>query len=300
MAFLALTGPISGPAAGPRTGPGWCGRRRAARSVVAISVLSAALALFALVAAALSGAQAVQPISHRATYILKLKAAKSSSGIADARGALYYELAEACDGWTITQRLRLRILNNRGGELDSKTSFTSWESKDGLGYRFNSRTVRNGKLTEDVRGRARLGSGQQGGEVVFTSPKEKRLKLPPGTLFPMAHMILVLERAEAGDGHVWRIVFDGATEDGAYEVSAVVGAPVDPRPGVTLLPAARGRAWPIKLAYYPHGGRAPEPEYELFMRITDKAVAREFVLDYDAFTLDAVLDLIEPLEKIEC
>src|SRR5258708_32694379 len=53
---------------------------------------------------AVEPARAIEITPHRALYNLSLGAAKSASGVADARGTMLLEWADSCDGWTIEQR----------------------------------------------------------------------------------------------------------------------------------------------------------------------------------------------------
>src|SRR5690606_33391881 len=160
-------------------------------------LLLAAIALSA--APALSAAGAAPTAPHRASYVLTLKSAKSGSGIADVKGRMLFEIVDACDGWTVNQRLELRMLSNEAPELVTETSYTSWESKDGLRFRFDSRTTRNGVLAEEFRGSAELVDLESGGEATYTVPEQRKLKLPKGTLFPTAHTEAVIQRAAEGE-----------------------------------------------------------------------------------------------------
>src|SRR6202012_2288504 len=107
-------------------------------------------------------------------------------------------------------------------------NFVTWESKDGLHYRFNQKESRNGTVSDEIRGEANLDGPGKGGKVEFTKPEGKTLTLPPGTVFPSAHTILLIEKAGTGENFVSRQVFDGATADGAVLVSGVIGPKVEP------------------------------------------------------------------------
>jgi len=116
-----------------------------------------------LVLAASLGSLATSPAvgaeiaPHRALYTMVLASAKTDSGVADARGTMQYEWGESCDGWTIEQRYRLRMRYGETPDADIVSSFVTWESKDGLRYRFNRRKTRNGEVDREIRGR--LGAG---------------------------------------------------------------------------------------------------------------------------------------------
>ncbi|HEX7006019.1 MAG TPA: cell envelope integrity EipB family protein [Alphaproteobacteria bacterium] len=263
-------------------------------------LLLAAVALSA--APALSAAGAAPTAPHRASYLLTLKSAKSGSGIADVKGRMLFEIVDACDGWTVNQKLELRMLSNEAPELVTETSYTSWESKDGLRFRFDTRTTRNGVLAEQYRGSAELVDLESGGEATYTVPEERKLKLPKGTLFPTAHTEAVIQRAAAGETFDYRTLFDGSSADSPFGVSAVMRA-VDPQKAgadAGLAKLITPRAWRIKLAFFPQESKEAEPDYELSVLLYENGVVRDMVLDYSNFSLNAKLDKAEPLSKPKC
>src|SRR6516164_8396806 len=109
-----------------------------------------------LVAVAMTAAGGAEIAPHRALYSMALGSARDDSGVVDARGTMDYEWGETCDGWTIEQRYRLKMRYGETPDVDIVSSFVTWESKDGLRYRFNQRQSRNGELDQDIRGEAKL------------------------------------------------------------------------------------------------------------------------------------------------
>lgn len=251
-------------------------------------------------------AAAIETAAHRAAYRFKLKSSRNDSRVADIKGGMTYEIVDACDGWTVNQTIVLNMFDQRNRVVRSITSYSSWESKDGKRFRFNSRTTRNGKLSERYRGTATLKGDGSGGIAVFTLPKKMRIKLPPNSIFPTAHSELVMAKAKAGGPFVWRILFDGTTNEGPYGVSAVIGKPrtaqtPQQRKAQRLLgKLGKNKFWSIKLAFFPTGSRAPAPEYELTVGMHLNSVARWLVMDYGAFVIDAKLAKIETLPKANC
>src|SRR6267154_2318532 len=57
-------------------------------------------------------------------------------------------------------------------------------------------------------------------------PETTTLALAPGVLFPTAHTILLIDRAQAGEQFISKQVFDGATVENASQITAVIGAPL--------------------------------------------------------------------------
>lgn len=242
---------------------------------------------------------------HRALYSLSLASAKSSSGVVGATGAMVYEWGETCDGWTVQQRFRLRLQYAEQDNVDVSSSLVTWESKDGLRYRFNERRLRNGDVDEEVKGEAKLDGPGKGGAAEFSKPEAATLPLAPGVLFPTAHTILLIERARAGDQLVTRNVFDGATVENASQISAVIGPEL--KPGASSAdeklpksPLLNRPSWRMRLAFFPPNNTNEQPDYELGMRLLDNGVSQDMSLDYSDYVIRAKLDDIEPLPRPSC
>jgi hypothetical protein len=250
----------------------------------------------ALVGPGLGNAAEIAP--HRAVYDMKLERSQSSSGIVAANGRMYFEWSDACDGWVIEQRYKLTMQFNEGGESELAVTFLTWESKDGKRYRFNVKKLRDGEVDEELRGSADA-SPNAPGEARFVKPDNDTYVLGKGALFPTAHTQKLIEAAAAGEQFLSRLVFDGGTQDGAFEVAAGIGAvrPADPKAKDALL---RGRWWPMRLAFFPADGQSAQPDYELGMDVQDNGVSREMTLDYGSFVVRARLESIEPLPKPNC
>jgi hypothetical protein len=263
---------------------------------------SGACGIAALVAAgAWAGPAAAEINAHRALYTMTLGTSRTDSGVSGAQGQMAYQWGESCDGWTVEQHYKLSLSYAESQDVDIVSNFVTWESKDGLRYRFNQRETRNGTVDEEIRGSAQLDGPGQGGTITFEKPKPQTMKLPPGALFPSAHTILIIQRAQAGDNFLSRQVFDGATVEGAVLVSAVIGAKVDPDPNFPIKdPILQHPGWRVRLAFFPSDPNAEKPDYELGMLLLDNGVSRDMVIDYGDYTINAKLDSIEPLPKPGC
>src|SRR5439155_18671402 len=219
----------------------------------------------------------------------------------DARGTMDYEWGESCEGWTIEQRYRLKMRYGEAPHADIVSSFVTWESKDGLRYRFNQKQTRNGEVDQDIRGEARLDAPERGGIVEFTKPKPQTLKLEAGVLFPSSHTILLIDKAHEGENFFSRQVFDGATDENAVQISAAIGVKVAPDDAaVKLSPLLQRPGWRFRLAFSPADASVEKPDYELGMRLLDNGVSREMLIDYGEYSIRAKLDDIEPLTKPNC
>ena len=50
-----------------------------------------------------------------------------------------YEVTDACDGWAVRQRLTMTITNADGQDIQMASDYATWESKDGLKFRYHMR-----------------------------------------------------------------------------------------------------------------------------------------------------------------
>jgi hypothetical protein len=269
-----------------------------ARRLIGLSALSI------LLLASPAGAVDISP--HRALYSLTLDSTKTASGVAAASGAMYYEWGEACDGWTVDQRFRLRLVYAEEGAVSINSSLLTFESKDGLHYRFNEKRVRNGNVEDDIHGEANLDGKDKGGTALFDKPEQTKMALAPGVLFPTAHTLVLIERAQAGDTFLARKVFDGAEVDNAGQITAVIGPQLKPDPNAPKPlnnPLLQRPSWRVSLAFFPAGSSKNDvetPDYQLTMRLLDNGVSQDMALDYGDYILKAKLDDIEALPKPSC
>ncbi len=250
---------------------------------------------------AMAAAHAAEIAPHRALYSMSLGSTRADLGVIDANGTMDYEWGETCNGWTIEQRYRLKMRYAESHDVEIASSFVTWELKNGLRYRFNQRQTRNGRLDQEIRGEARLDGPGKGGVAVFTKPHPQIIQLAPGVLFPSAHTILLIDKAEAGKTFVSRQVFDGAADENAVQVSAVIGSRITAVPAsAELSPLLERPGWYIRLAFFPVDANVEEPDYELGMHLLDDGVSRDMVIDYGDYSIRAKLDDIEALGKPHC
>ncbi len=266
-----------------------------------------ALALGAFVVAdGAARAEVSSLASHRAVYKLALASGTVANGIAALSGRLAIEIVDVCDGWTLDQRIGLKIVSPGGPEFGSFTSFTSWEAKDGTQFRFEQETKtfrfdqgsnRNRVTVEELSGKAELEPGKAG-VARLTKPREIELPLPAGTLFPSRHTALLIDRALAGEKHFLGVVFDGSTLDNPNQVSVFIGEP-ETLPGL-VDGADPQTAWPIRVAFFNLKRKTPEPDIEIGLILQADGVAREVDLDYQGFSIHGALESYEPLTPPNC
>lgn len=175
----------------------------------------------------LTGARPTKGIElqpHRAIYRMSLAPSERPSDVAAADGIMLYRFARGCDGWTVENKTVLRLTYDNDTTTQTLWSFVSWESIDGRQFRFRARYDQDGQKVEKLTGRADLPARtSQHGSARFFDPEEGALTLPPGTLFPTAHIRQVIAAAIAGQHRLNRVVFDGASIDNPYVVNAMFG-----------------------------------------------------------------------------
>jgi len=258
-----------------------------------------AAVLPALFCGGAAGAAEIMP--HRALYQMSLGRAGGDAGVTGASGTMAYQWGEACDGWTIEQRYRLKMGYSESPDVSISSNFVTWEAKDGLKYRFNQKETRSGTDNEEIKGAAKLDAPGKGGNVEFEKPEGKTFQLPAGVMFPSAHTIYLIDRAEAGENFVSAHIFDGATVENAVLVSAVIGPKIEPDPEEAKKnPLLNRPGWRVRLAFFPADTKAEKPDYELGMLLLDNGVSRDMVIDYGDYAIKAKLDDIEALPKPGC
>ena len=270
-------------------------------------VLTGTLAAGCAMALGLSALAAPRLAPHRAAYEIDLATVRHDSDITTLTGRMILEWSDACDGWTVNQKVKMHFTNRDGPEIDNSFSFSSFESKNGDNFHFTMRSLANGDPFEEWVGVANREA--VGGMVRFSMPEGESLPLPVGTLFPTEHLFVLVEAALAGETWVGRTVFSGTGPDSLHEVTAFIGDEILPgsKPvemvgeGDEAILALTGlRSWPVAMAYFPHAEQDGEPEFEVSYRLLENGVAGNLLLDYGDFAMRAVLARLELLPPPRC
>jgi hypothetical protein len=237
---------------------------------------------------------------HRAAYKLVLASTRTGSPVVSVSGGMTFEWADACDGWATEQRYLLKLVNADEPERILKTSFVTWESKDGARYRFNVKRTRTGAPDEIVQGEAGL-SADGVGVAKFVRPKKIDIKLLVGTKFPTDHILTLMKSAESGGRSERHFLFDGGALEGSQSVTALL-LPSRKSNFISTLPSnlANPTIWPMYLAYFDVADKAGEPNFEMSMDMQPNGIVPVIMLDYGDFKLKGVLDMIEPIALPDC
>ncbi len=262
--------------------------------------------LAATIVVASAGIAAAPPafVSNRSTYEVSLAHAKPG-GMAAVNGRTIVEFRDRCDGWETTERF-LADMTDADGNV-SRTDFvtTMWEAKSGRSLRFDVTNMAGGQVVERDKGTATRNEDGSGG-VTLTIPVEKHFSLPPGTVFPAAQIVGVIEAAQAGKDNLSGPVFQGGDESDLYFSTASIGKPVPegdssrdkPDDAAGLLVDVQ--AWPVLMSYFPNSKEGVTPDYEVAARVYANGIAGSMSLIYKRFTLKATLTKVERLSSPPC
>lgn len=287
-----------------RGAPGWppAGRRYATARALQGPAAALALGFAVLTAAGGEPWAAVTIAPHRAVYALELSQARSGSNVTQAEGRLEYEWDDVCDGWTVRQRTLLSLVHRSGQSVQSNWAINSWESKDGLKYRFFVRRFHASGTVESVRGHAELDGPGLGGRAVYSDPEERVIDLPEGTVFPTNYSLEMMARAEEDRLPVWRVMFDGFGDDELLGVNAALVSALAAGESASLESAMIEDlpSWRVRLAFFPLDRRTPEPDREQGFRVFSNGIVDELVIDYGDFSIDADLETLTSLPEASC
>jgi hypothetical protein len=192
------------------------------------------------------------------------------------------------------------VVNTEGGEVTTDFSLTGWEGRDGLRYRFSLINDTGGRRVEEYVGQARLGGRGKAGKAMLERPPGMTVDLPAGTIFPTEHLALVVSKAKAGASIVAAKVFDGAGEDGLYDVNGVI-TPAAAAESTGPVAAIKGqRAWRVRMAYFPMAKGADRPEYEVGFRLFENGISDQLLIDYGDFAMKGELVRLDLSPKPDC
>jgi len=245
--------------------------------------------------------------SHIAVYEVTLERAREGAGIADLRGRLVLEWARDCEGYILNQRMLTQVTSAQGEDVTNDFIVTTWESLDGLKFRYSSRSDVGSESADEVAGKAELTRHGGTGEARFTKPQSSTLTLPEGAVFPTEQVMLLLGAAENGERTRSILLFDGSRADGLFETFNVIGAERPPlsasEVGQRKLLSGQ-RSWAMHTAYFPRQpskDRPPgTPEFEIAYRLYQNGVANEIVFDYGHFAMRAMLTKLTSLPAPSC
>lgn len=253
-------------------------------------------------------------LSHRAIYKVSLAKRQNRGQVFSVDGRIVTQWQETCDGVISEQRIVTDMLDEASERSLSDISASSWESLDGLRYRFSMRQRLDDRIVAEYEGRAQYPSALTNGTATLRKPADKEIKLPPGVLFPSAFMQALLDAARLGRKNLSRQVFDGTSESDYYQVVSAIGAATSANAASKVGEAAKTTPlnqsiasaisgltwWPVQVSYYSLEKNEGLPEFEMAFKLYDNGVSADLTLDYGALALFASLQRIEAYKRPNC
>ena len=232
--------------------------------------------------------------AHRALYNLTLATARGNDVIA-ARGTMGYEVIDACDGWAVRQRLAMTLTNTEGQDIQMVSDYATWESKDGLKFRFHMKQTTDTAVTSQTDGDASLERAWRAGRGALHGPGGHHQEAAAGDAVPDGpHRGDHRGGARAGKRFLALPLFDGTDDTGAEDSSIVVLDWKQPQPNkyalLSELPSTR-----VRLAFFDHNSTSEVPTYQVGMRYWENGVADDMQMDFGDFVMNAKLTDLTPL-----
>ena len=234
--------------------------------------------------------------AHRAAYRLDLGEARQS-GVSAVRGAMVFEVVDACEGWATRQRMTMTVTDRDGQEVETVSDYATYEAKDGSRLRFSLTQSSQGAVSQRVAGEAEL-QPDGAGRIRYAEPQGREEELPAGTILPMRHTVLSVETARAGRRILAAPLFDGTSDEGPQDTTTIISTwgPPGGQPRFPLLAdQASGR---MRIAFFERGAPtsgASQPEYEVGLRYFENGVADELLMDFGEFSVTGRMLELAPI-----
>ncbi|MEP7030864.1 MAG: cell envelope integrity EipB family protein, partial [Pseudolabrys sp.] len=276
--------------------------KRLIPSILAIG-LAAAIAAHHPAAAA-PPADKVLLAPHRAVYDLKLAKSTGSRALQAVRGRILYDFSgNACEGYELQFRQVSELDSGEGSATMSDLRSTTWEDAAATKFRFNSQNMLNekgDKKADVVNGQAERNASTVA--VALTKPKDKKLTIPVGAVFPTEHMRRIIIAAREAKTILDFPVFDGSeTGEKLYNTLTVIGKAI--APGQKAPSDAAGKTpalaklarWPVTISYFDQLAQKDErggeqtPVYAITFELYENGVSRALTLEYSDFSITGEL-----------
>jgi len=232
---------------------------------------------------------------HRAVYELSLGETRGNAAIMGAEGRYVFDLEDVCEGYTLNERLVVRLARD-GGSVLTDYRLTAYETENGDLYRFSTETEFNGTTGQSASGN--LSVEEESAEVDYDENAD--VSFDETVLPPLAHIRAIIEAAMAGEERYAATVFDGDVDKPVfYAVTRISEIEGDAEPqdldGAEYI---EGRArWGIDSVYFPPSDTGDVassiPEFRFTATLYDNGVVTDLVLDYLDFSLNARLAELE-------
>jgi hypothetical protein len=239
--------------------------------------------------------------SHRAVYEVKIVKPQPGSSIISGKGLMTIQIEKSCDGWITGQTWHMTMNAFDGKSFQHDIRYATWESFDGLSYRFSVSDKGNGQ-TKTFKGKATTKSVPGEGQAHFVQPKKMTVELPADTVFPISHVTQLIKKAADGNRLVPFVLFDGASEKGPLRVATFIS---DKKSSQSIDMPVKHKlltvgGWNMRMAFFPSKGRSAEPEYELEVMQLENGIVPTAMQVFPDFTIQMKLKKIEGLKPTKC
>ncbi|GAA0236951.1 hypothetical protein LNAOJCKE_1635 [Methylorubrum aminovorans] len=242
---------------------------------------------------------AIRLTNHRAVYDLSLARSTGTRAVEGVRGRIVIDFSgDACRGYTMQTRQVTMIDSGESGDRTSDLRSTTFENGDGKSFRFRTTTILNNAPSPAVDGTAESGDALK---VKLKEPKRDQFQTDGAVMFPIHHMIRLIQAAKAGETTVAAKVFDGS-DDGrkVYDTLAIIGRPSAAPASDTERdkPLREGdhagmRRWPVTLSYFTPGEGERTPIYTLTFDLYEDGVSGRLNLDYGDFAINGTMSRLD-------
>lgn len=278
------------------------GARTGSRSLFAALVVSV-LCHPALAQAA--GDLQIDLASHRAIYDMTLTTSGAGGGTTG-KGRMVYEIRGAeCAGYSISTRWVAEWGGSEGAVAVEDFRFASFEDVGGSSLSFHTTRYRDHELIEEMEGHVVPGAGNEAGTIALSKPEPVEAPLPPGTVFPLQHVKMIIARGRAGETTSSDRVYDLSEDGKAVYYTFSVLSPLGKRQlskAVAAAPALGGLpAWTWNVSYFVENGDGEQvPEYEHSSSLFANGVATRMRLGTADVVIEAEITDLEMLPPSGC
>jgi envelope integrity protein B len=282
-------------------------------AVRALAPLAVVIGIGLSAALAATAPDQINLAPHRAVYELKLAQSQGGSrGIQGVRGRILYDFSgNACDGYDLQFRQVSELDAGEGKAAKSDLRSTTWEDGGAKKFRFNSENSVNANRTDVVNGRADRNADTVA--VNLSKPKEKKLTVPVGSVFPTEHMRRIIVAAREGKTILEFPVYDGSeTGEKLYNTLTVIGRGIGageklPTDATAKIPAmAKLTRWPVTISYFDkldagaERGGEQTPVYSISFELYENGISRALKLNYNDFSISGEMTSLEMKKEKAC
>ena len=239
----------------------------------------------------------IQPA--RGVYTLRQRTTERGSETAALSGRMIVEARLTCDEMASTMTLELRATSGAQTmtvTLEQKTT----ESRDGKLYRFSSRTLENGRETENREGQAVLQTRTGPGEAKIKGSSAEDVKIEAGTILPGTLLLRTLAEAAAGKQSFEARVFYGFDQMKVAQARITIKGAGRSGKEKGLGEFADKPGWTIHQEHKEIGGTPDSATQVAEMFVTEDAIATSILLQVQGLELVGTPLSIEKLAKPEC